>query len=243
MHVNGIYRPEGTQLLEAGAEGGDVFVLHDGRILAFDSSSNGSILFASGTYSLDGNDLTGRISGVSSAGFRVRSFINSALSGIVTEENWIDLEFAHNDGTQHNVRLQFDNLYDRRSSLSMWQGVWERVASGVTLWTVTVDADGALSGKMSDGCELTGDLSILEAAHNLYDLQVTVTSCSSEGDYSGFAYLESEREGGRGVFFFSSAFPNIWFKLFALTRAMESRSGIGPPTSQRGFSMTTERRS
>ena len=242
VHVNGIYRPEGTQLLEAGAEGGDVFVLHDGRILAFDSSSNGSILFASGTYSSDGNDLTGRISGVSTTGFRVSSFINSALSGIVTEENSIDLKFAHNDGTQHNVRLQFDNLYDRRSSLSMWQGVWERVASGVTLWTVTVDADGALSGKMSDGCELTGGLSILEAAHNLYDLQITVESCSSEGDYSGFAYLDSAREGGRGVFFFSSTFPNIWFKLFALTRAVESRSGIGPPTSQGGFSITTERR-
>ena len=69
---------------------------------------------------------------------------------------------------------------------------------GVSVATMTVDADGAFFSQYSNGCTLTGKLSVMDADHNLYALKFGMESCDLDfwhGDYAGFAYLDDVNGG------------------------------------------------
>jgi hypothetical protein len=107
--------------------------------------------------------------------------------------------------------------YNRAVSLAALAGVYTQrestlLGEEVTL-TVTIDANGRLSGSYSNGCVFNGSASIPDATHNMVQLQVDLANCGSQGSskqwngaYAGLGVLLS----GDEVFFHSVIGPT-WF--------------------------------
>lgn len=132
---------------------------------------------------------------------------------------------AEVDGAVLSGELQFDSEdysftlnrsadYDRAVSLATLAGVYTRRTSSifgeeVTL-TVTIDANGQLSGSYSNGCVFNGNASIPDATHNMVQLQIDLANCGSQGSskqwngaYTGLGVLLS----GDDVFYHSVIGP------------------------------------
>jgi hypothetical protein len=104
--------------------------------------------------------------------------------------------------------------YDRAVSLAALAGVYTRstntiLGQQVTL-TVTIAADGALTGSYSNGCVFNGNASIPDASHNMVRLQIDLANCGSQGSskqwngaYTGLGVLLS----GDEVFYHSVIGP------------------------------------
>jgi hypothetical protein len=120
-------------------------------------------------------------------------------------------------GDDYSFTLPPSADYNRVVSLADLAGVYTQRQSTlfgeeVTL-TVTIDADGRLTGSYSNGCVFNGSASIPDAAHNMAQLQVDLANCGSHGsskqwngEYSGLGVLLS----GDAVFFHSLIGPT-WF--------------------------------
>jgi hypothetical protein len=98
----------------------------------------------------------------------------SALSG--------ELQF-HDEEYQFTLSPSSD--YNRSVSLAQLAGVYTQrdqtiFGEEVTL-TVTIEADGRLTGSYSNGCVFNGNASIPDAAHNMVQLQIDLANCGSRG--------------------------------------------------------------
>ena len=71
-------------------------------------------------------------------------------------------------GNENQLSLQYDDVYDRPSSLSSWEGTWVSTDEGVTSDALTVDADGAFFSQRADGCISMGGVSIIDSDRNLW---------------------------------------------------------------------------
>lgn len=120
-------------------------------------------------------------------------------------------------GDDYQFTLDKSSDYDRSVSLATLAGVYTQstqtiLGEQVTL-TVTIDANGELSGSYSNGCVFNGDASIPDASHNMVRLQIDLANCGSQGSskawngaYSGLGVLLS----GNAVFYHSVIGPT-WF--------------------------------
>jgi hypothetical protein len=98
----------------------------------------------------------------------------SALSG--------ELQF-HDE--EYRFTLSPSSDYNRSVSLAQLAGVYTRrddtiFGEEVTL-TVTIEADGRLTGSYSNGCVFNGNASIPDATHNMARLQIDLANCGSRG--------------------------------------------------------------
>jgi hypothetical protein len=121
------------------------------------------------------------------------------------------------NGDDYSFTLPPSADYNRAVSLAALAGVYTQrestlLGEEVTL-TVTIDANGRLSGSYSNGCVFNGSASIPDAAHNMVQLQVDLANCGSHGSskqwngaYAGLGVLLS----GDEVFFHSVIGPT-WF--------------------------------
>jgi hypothetical protein len=122
-----------------------------------------------------------------------------------------ELEF---DDEDYVFTLQAAPDYNRSVSLAALAGVYSRRSTTifgeeVTL-TVTIDANGQLTGSYSNGCVFNGSASIPDAAHNMVRLQIDLANCGSRGSekqwngaYSGLGLLLA----GDDVFYHSVVGP------------------------------------
>jgi hypothetical protein len=57
--------------------------------------------------------------------------------------------------------------------------------------TMAIDTGGAFTAQASSGCQSLGQVSIIDAAYNVYAWDVTISGggCLIAGDYSGLAFL------------------------------------------------------
>jgi hypothetical protein len=121
------------------------------------------------------------------------------------------------NGDDYSFTLPPSADYNRAVSLAALAGVYTQrestlLGEEVTL-TVTIDANGRLSGSYSNGCVFNGSASIPDATHNMVQLQVDLANCGSHGSskqwngaYAGLGVLLS----GNDVFFHSVIGPT-WF--------------------------------
>lgn len=128
-------------------------------------------------------------------------------SGVLSGE----LQF-HDD--EYRFTLNASSDYDRSVPLTTLAGVYTRSTNTifgeeVTL-TVTIDANGALTGQYSNGCVFNGNASIPDASHNMVRLQIDLANCGSRGSskqwngaYTGLGVLLS----GDEVFYHSVIGP------------------------------------
>jgi hypothetical protein len=120
----------------------------------------------------------------------------------------------HFDRDDYSFTLNPSPDYDHAVSLATLAGVYTHTDSTifgqeVTL-TLTIDADGRLTGSYSNGCVFNGNASIPDPTHNMVQLQVDLANCGSHGSskqwngaYSGLGVLLS----GDAVFYHSVIGP------------------------------------
>lgn len=91
------------------------------------------------------------------------------------------------DGTFH---MALSPMWDRPASHGELAGVYTRSTSNGYTMTMTLHADGQLSGSDSRGCVFGGTVTVPDPQHNLYHLDVNVSACGSlDGHYRGTGTL------------------------------------------------------
>ena len=106
-------------------------------------------------------------------------------------------------GDQYGFTLNRSSDYDRSVSLAALAGVYTRnestlLGEEVTL-TMTIAADGGMTGSYSNGCVFNGNASIPDSSHNMVRLQIDLANCgetrgsskSWNGAYAGLGVLLS----------------------------------------------------
>ncbi len=106
------------------------------------------------------------------------------------------------DRDEYDFTLNPSADYNRRVSLAALAGVYTRrtntiFGEEITL-TVTIDANGQLTGSYSNGCVFNGNASIPDTSHNMVQLQIDLANCGSQGSskqwngaYTGLGVLQS----------------------------------------------------
>lgn len=167
--------------------------------LITDSTTGNLIAGANGTVSVNGNQVTGSGWVYAAPGemFADGSTIATLdiSAGTVSENTSLDLTI---DGTGVSIAVTttFDALFDRGSDLATVQASYTTFDIFGDASTFDVDATGAISGMSAAGCMLMGQLSIIDAADNAYDVAITVTdggACGiAAGDYNGLGATQDE---------------------------------------------------
>lgn len=136
-----------------------------GRILARDGEVYDSFLSA---YYTDG---------------RLRT-VYSLINGTVSSKEAIDIVYnSYNNpegGGDLSLNLRYDaGLTDKASSLILVSGNWSYSDSVGYSLTLTIDEQGLLTGSDTSGCLYSGNLSVKDAAINIYQLQFTQSGTHS----------------------------------------------------------------
>ena len=128
---------------------------------------------------------------------------NDVLSG--------ELQFRRE---QYRFSLNPSSDYDRGMTLAQLAGVYTRrddtiFGEEVTL-TMTIEANGQLTGSYSNGCVFNGTAAIPDTAHDMVRLQIDLANCGSHGSqkqwngaYAGLGVLLS----GDAIFYHSVIGP------------------------------------
>ena len=162
-------------------------VLHDGTLLGAIEDESGLIqAFIEGTYSIDGSTITGNTTRHANIQIPV------AFTGTVVEEQSISLTFE-TAGVSSQIDFVISEDYIRPSSLDTLAGTWVETRLGLSLATVTVNANGSFFGQTVIGCTYTGAASIINPDRNLYSVLFEVENCQQrDGQYTGYASLEED---------------------------------------------------
>ncbi len=162
-------------------------ILQDGTVTGLIAALEDTA-FLEGSYTVTGNEISGS--------FQMSTAETGSFSGTVIEGESISLTF-NVGGDTTSLRATLQRTYNRPSSLSLVQGTWVQVIGGEAIATVTVSADGAFFGQDIFGCVVTGAVTIINAAYNLYDLGYSVATCAEfNGDYTGYGFVSDAQTGG-----------------------------------------------
>jgi len=109
------------------------------------------------------------------------------LQGTIDERAEAEGTFTLGTGDTGMFTLVYDDLYERNSSLVLVGGMWTDMSG--TVFTVT--AEGAIFAQDGLGCVYEGQMSIIDAAYDVYDVEVHVTQCGLyDGAYHGLGVLD-----------------------------------------------------
>lgn len=180
--ANGIW--EGALTVDGGPDYELLGLLYEGEIIALSIEAN---TMYKGSYTVDGDDISGNATvyeiGATAVG-------TATLNGVVTGKSQISFTYNTSYGATGSVSLFYDNVYERNSTLSKIAGNYSSVVSGFNTFNISIENDGSFTGSNTDGCQYSGDFTILDSNFNLYDLITTVSSCAAtDGVYEGFAVL------------------------------------------------------
>jgi hypothetical protein len=93
-------------------------------------------------------------------------------------------------GDTGTFNMSLSPMWDRPASLGTVAGVYTRSTSNGYTMTMTVSANGQLNASDSRGCLVNGTVGVPDAAHNMYRINATVTSCGAlDGVYQGMGTL------------------------------------------------------
>ena len=114
----------------------------------------------------------------------------SIASGLVSTATSLDL-IVDAAGATSIVATDFDTDYNRGSSLAAVAAVYSSFDIFGDPSSLTIDAGGVLDGQSAASCSLAGQVSIIDAMFNAYDLQIDVTSCGGlNGTYDGLGLTD-----------------------------------------------------
>jgi hypothetical protein len=161
-----------------------------------------------------------------------------------TRDNNVDLEMESSNrrltgkfkfrGRDYEFNLSPDDVYREGLTLQSLAGVYtrttnQRLGPPLTL-TLTINANGTVSGSHSNGCVFGGSASIPNASRNMVLLNIELTDCGSfqssrrwNGEYRGLGVLlrnaTSPTDGStREDIFYHSLVGPTWFGPFDVAR-------------------------
>lgn len=134
-----------------------------------------------------GNNLSGNFTGYSSG----VSFPNGGQSTTGTVAGMLTAAgvagtLTDASGNAEALSLTYDNTYSVGSSLATLVGAWNYSASGFSL-SLTIQADGALSGLDGSGCSYSGVFNLIDPAFDAYSASYTRTCNGSSAYFTGLA--------------------------------------------------------
>ena len=147
-------------------------------------------LFA-GLHTISGQEIFGEIAGVRLD--LIESGFVSPMIGSFVEGKSIEFSFVDDEGlwTQFDVEYPKE-LNNTPSSLSMCEGRWiARDGQGRIESIITINLNGEITDEDPDGCEVTGQIGLIDPNRNLYALSYVLTGACfpSPGQYVGFGFL------------------------------------------------------
>ena len=93
-------------------------------------------------------------------------------------------------GDAGSFAMNLSPMWNRTGSLSEAAGVYMRTTSSGYAMEMTISSNGQMSGHDTRGCVFSGTVTVPDAAHNLYRLEASVSSCGAlDGAYTGMGTL------------------------------------------------------
>lgn len=182
--ANGIWRGTVTNTTTGYTSNAYIGLLFDGEAYFYDPNSGEMDV---GTYSITGNQFSGNFTAYQDG--VAGPIATGTVSATVRTETSISGSFSNSLGHSGSISLAYDNLYDRGVTLADSNDIWMYTNGFYTL-TLSIGADGVITGSDTDGCNYAGNLSLADPGKNLYSTQLSVTNCGAEnGTYTGFGVL------------------------------------------------------
>lgn len=159
----------------------------DGRLYM---SSEGSDEVFLGTYSIVGESLV--------FDYRICPNGSGDCVDATGTSQYASLDFAHGTGTSpwgvNPFNLHYSTIYDRSVTLASLAGTWELADQGIQ-YTVTISAEGLVSGNDTLGCVYSGQLAPVDAKFNAFEFAGSISACTAEG-WTGLVINTDDDEAG-----------------------------------------------
>ncbi len=153
---------------------------------------------ANGTYSVNGNQVTGDGNLYAPPGETLADGSTVALltisAGTVVEDTSLDVTII-SSGLGIAVTSLFDATYDRGANLATVAAVYSMFDIFGVMSSFAIDANGVISGQTTTGCVLSGQVSVIDAAANTYavNLVADAATCGAlAGDYNGLGSSQDD---------------------------------------------------
>lgn len=93
-------------------------------------------------------------------------------------------------GDSGTFYVTYEPIYERPSSLSLLDGNWRHSSSQLGIVSLTISANGNITGYSSSGCTYSGNLRLVNSSYNAYQVSINISSCGTlNGNYNGHAIL------------------------------------------------------
>lgn len=113
-------------------------------------------------------------------------------AGTVTEGTALNFALDAGGGTA-SVSMAFDTDYNRGSDLATIAAVYNTFDIFGDPSSFVIDAAGVISGNSNAGCALTGQVTIIDAAFNAYDVALDLANCGGlDGMYNGLGITQDD---------------------------------------------------
>ena len=109
------------------------------------------------------------------------------LNGTIVERTSFNGDWSLTTGESGSLSMTYDPLYERDSSLSKLEGMWDENGFGIAIF----DPDGAFFEQDIFGCVFNGQTSIIDPDYNVYEMNMRISLCGPgfDGQYSGLSVL------------------------------------------------------
>jgi hypothetical protein len=112
--------------------------------------------------------------------------------GTVAEVTSLDLTLDAAGGTAA-VSMLYDTDYDRGSDLATIAAVYSTFDIYGDTSTFIIETSGVISGNSVSGCALSGQVTIIDAAFNAYDVALDLANCGGlNGMYNGLGATDDD---------------------------------------------------
>lgn len=118
----------------------------------------------------------------------------SISSGTANSGNTLDLT-VDAAGSTSVIDTDFDDTYNRGSDLATIAATYTDFDIFGEASSFTIDATGAITGQSLSGCVLNGQVAIIDAGFNAYDVELDVASCGAlDGSYDGLGVTQDDTD-------------------------------------------------
>jgi len=153
---------------------------------------------ANGTFQLNGSQVTGTGNIYAGPGERLADGSTIApltiSAGTLVQDTSLNLT-VESSGLSIAVTSSFDTSYNRGAALATVQATYTTTVIFDDMSSFDIDAAGVISGQTATGCVLSGQVAVIDATANAYDVNLVAdaATCGAlSGDYDGLGASQDE---------------------------------------------------
>jgi len=176
-----------------------LFAPNDEFVCVLNDATSGDLTSANGTFQVNGDQVTGSGNLYAAPGQTLADGSTVApltiSAGTIAESATLDLTLDIL-GLSIAVTSIFDATYDRGADLATVQATYTMFDLFGDMSSFDIDATGVIFGESATGCVLGGQVAVIDAAANVYDVNLVVTDaatiCVLTGSYDGLGTSQDE---------------------------------------------------